>query len=655
MPQNFNSSLEWHGCRPESVGETNDGWVEAVWEVGPGQAFSTTCRIVLPESPSPFWCIPGLFWGDSLQDTTAQYYPRFDATLKKPEKFRSPYWEFDVWRAAQPVVAVHDGLGWTILEISPSVCCGVSQLKPGIGFEYVNGTPVLLASLPANERPYRPVGHDYTSPVQGFHKPDAPEKVSWLVRVIRAGGGRDAILEFLSARYHASGKSASLRKEAPDFALATRNALMKWHHDPARKTFRYTVAFDRVGQQIAEGGGGSLDRHEMPMGWVSGWVVFQALAEWAARRDDPAALAAVMESWKQIQQAGLVSPSGFWWTRYVPPGTGGKTIFDARLPGNMDGNWMPDPHHLHLRTLGDAVWRAARTLRLHREALPCAAELHDQILGQSEKILKLAEQGWPLPLSVDARTGEPAGLHGTAAMIWISVWCELARMGDGGNTDLILAGLDHYRGAVESGDLCGAPEDVGECITSEDIYIAVNAYLDGYRLLGRKEDLATCLKAAEWLYLWRKSFHHHLDPRTIVGVYGLTSRGGDLASFKNNHLHIYGLDIDASLRELAELTGDARWRELADDHWAFASQLVPLVDGQFNAYEGMVTEQFYFIDWSALGNSVRLIEDDERRASYDVGPHYRNHGNLAGFSHAWCTAFVLKTALERGPSARAHL
>ena len=219
----------------------------------------------------------------------------------------------------------------------------------------------------------------------------------------------------------------------------------------------------------------------------------------------------------------------------------------------------------------------------------------------------------------------------------------------------IRAGLDHYRDAVESGELYGAPEDVGECITSEDIYIAVNAYLDGYRILGRKEDLATCLKAAEWLYLWRKSFHHHLDPRTIVGVYGLTSRGGDLASFKNNHLHIYGLDIDGSLRELAELTGDARWRELADDHWKFASQLVPLVDGQFNAYEGMVTEQFYFIDWSALGNSVRLIEDDERRATYDVGPHYRNHGNLAGFSHAWCTAFVLKTALERIPSARAHL
>jgi len=61
----------------------------------------------------------------------------------------------------------------------------------------------------------------------------------------------------------------------------------------------------------------------------------------------------------------------------------------------------------------------------------------------------------------------------------------------------------------------------------------------------------------------------------------------------------------------------------------------------------MVTEQFYFIDWSALGNSVHLFERDDRRSNYDVGPHYQNHGNLAGFSHAWCTAFVLRCALRR--------
>jgi len=127
----------------------------------------------------------------------------------------------------------------------------------------------------------------------------------------------------------------------------------------------------------------------------------------------------------------------------------------------------------------------------------------------------------------------------------------------------------------------------------------------------------------------------------------LKSRGGDIASFKNNHLCIYGLDVEESLLELARLTGDERWRQLAEDHWRFSAQLTPLVDGQFNGYEGMVAEQFYFIDWSACGNSVYLFEPDERRSNFDVGPYYRNHGNLAGFSHAWCTAFVLRSALRR--------
>jgi len=431
----------------------------------------------------------------------------------------------------------------------------------------------------------------------------------------------------------------------------TRDALMKWHYDSQRKSFRYTVAFDRVGQQIAEAGRTSLDRPEMALGWVSGWVVFEALVEWAAKHKDQAALDAVFESWGHLLDAGLVSPSGFWWTRYVPPGALSSEIFSSRLPGGFDGNWMPDPNHLHLRTLGDAVWRAARTLRRHREILPIGDDLHASLLVQARKVADLAKEGWPLPMSVDARTGRPAGLHGTAAMIWISVWCELTRLGSSDFSELIVDGLEHYRDSVEEGLLFGAPEDVGEALTSEDIYIAMNTYADAFRLLQRTADLDTCLKAAQHLYLWRKSFHHEFDQRTLLGVYGLSSQGGDIASFKNNHLHIYGLDADETLRFLSEKTGNPRWSCLADDHWAFACQLTPLVDGQFNAYAGMVTEQFYFIDWSGLGNSVFHMEADQHRAGYDVGPHYRNHGNLAGFSHAWCTAMVLRVALARAEQA----
>lgn len=639
---NNNPQITWSGTTPTTVQLDAEGWGDASWSVAAGDSFAATCRLTLPVTAKPFWCIPGVFWGDNQQDTTGQYYPRFRAGLAAPRRFESSFWEFHAWRVTQPLVAMHDGSAWWILEVCPQV----GELCASVGFEFENSRPVLLASLPASERPYRNAGHDYTMPVVASSTSDHAREITWSVRALRLEGGCNSILDFLQTNYHAQEDRAFELPEA-DYAMATRNALMNWHYHPGEHYFRYTVAFDRVGQQIAEAMGASLDRHEMALGWVSGWVVFEALIEYAVKRDDAQALQAVEAVWKNLTDSGLISPSGYWWTRFAPSRGRLPGIFDSKSPGGFDGNWMPNPDHLHLRTLGDAVWRTARSLRRHGKALSFSTALQDQVIDQATQVADLAGRGWPLPLSVDARTGEPAGLHGTAAMIWISVWAELAAMGQWNDTALIAQGLDHYRADVESGQLFGAPEDVGECVTSEDIYIAVNAYIDGYRLTGRPEDLETAIQSARWLYIWRKSFNHSLDPRTIVGVYQLKSRGGDLASFKNNHLHLYGLDVEESLLELATLTGDRRWRELADDHWRFAAQLTPVVDGQFNACEGMVTEQFYFIDWSALGNSVRLFEEDERRSNYDVGPHYRNHGNLAGFSHAWCTAFVLRSALKR--------
>ncbi len=638
----LNSQIIWSGTSPTTVQLNTQSWLEAHWSVPAGEPFVTTCRLVLPETIKPFWCIPGVFWGDNQQDATGQYYPRFRAGLTAQRRFESSFWEFHVWRMTQPLVAMHDGSAWWILEVSPQT----EGLCASVGFEFENDRAVLLASLPASERPYRNAGHDYTMPVIGLSTSDRLRNIVWSVRALRLEGGCRSILDFLQTNYHSQGDLAFELPEA-DYAKATRNALMNWHYHPKDRYFRYTVAFDRVGQQIAEAMGASLDRHEMALGWVSGWVVFEALIEYAAKRDDAQVLRAVEGVWKNLTDSGLISPSGYWWTRFAPSRGRMPGIFDSKSADGFDGNWMSDPNHLHMRTLGDAVWRAARSLRRHGKTLSFSSALQDQLVAQAGQAAELARGGWPLPLSVDARTGEPAGLRGTAAMIWISVWAELSAMGQWSDTALIAQGLDHYRADVESGQLFGAPEDVGQCVTSEDIYVAVNAYLDGYRVTRRPEDLETAVQAARWLYIWRKSFNHSLDPRTIVGVYRLKSRGGDLASFKNNHVHHYGLDVDESLLELATLTGDRRWSDLADDHWKFAAQLTPMVDGHFNAYEGMVTEQFYFIDWSALGNSVRLCEEDERRSNYDVGPHYRNHGNLAGFSHAWCTAFVLRSALGR--------
>ncbi len=639
----LSSRIVWSGTAPGSIETHDDGWYQATWAVPANRPFAASCRLACAGTKEPFWCMPGLFWGDNQQDSTGQYYPRFRADLSQPQKFESAFWEFHVFRLAQPLAAMHDGTDWWILEVKPET----GGLHASVGFEFESGCPTLVASLPANERPYRPVGHDYTMPVIGMSTSETARTISWSFRAMKITGYRTAVLDILETNYHSTPSRPVSATSASDCGQATRNALLRWHYDPNKHYFRYTVAFDRVGQQIAEAQGGSLDRHEMPLGWVSGWVVFEALLDWATAHDDKVALCAVEDTWKGLVAAGVTSPCGYWWTRYDPPRSETRGPFDSRTSDGFDGNWMVDSNHLHLRTLGDAVWRATRSLRKHSEVLSFSKSLLEQVVTQASHVAGLVRQGWPIPLSVDARTGEPAGLRGTAGMIWISVWSELVALGCWEDVDLIAIGLDHHRADVESGELFGAPEDVGECVTSEDIYIAVNTYLDGYRVTKRPEDLETAVHAARWLYVWRKSFNHVFDPRTVIGIYNLKSRGGDLASFKNNHLHLYGLDVEDSLVELSRLTGDDRWQQLAEDHWEFAAQLTPLVDGHFNAYEGMVTEQFYFIDWSALNNSVRLFEKDEHRSHYDVGPHYRNYGNLAGFSHAWCTAFVLRSALRR--------
>lgn len=643
------SRISWSGSEPASVVRHTTGWIAATWEARAGTAFAATCRMAIPNVMEPFWCVPGLFWGDNQQDRTGQYYPRFHAKRLVPQRFESAYWEFHTHRMAQPLCAVHDGLQWWTLEVEPFVKTGRTILHASVGFEFENGCATLIASLPFAEQPYQHLGHDYTMPRRSDWVSDADVQITWRIRSSAIPGTRSALLDHLQHNYHKQ-SAPSKKADLSECAAATRDALMHWHFHPEESYFRYTVAFDRVGQQLAEAGGSSLDRHEMGVGWVNGWVVFEALIEWAIRNRDEFAMAAVNTTWSNLTGRGIVSPSGFWWTRFSPQRHKHPSIFDARRPDGWDANWMPNPEHLHLRTVGDAVLRAARVLRRHAATLNFANDLNEQLLHQASAVAALAREGWPLPMSIDALSGRPAGLNGTAGMIWISVWCELWRTGAWSDLSIIAAGLDYYRDSVMSGDLYGAPEDVGECVTSEDIYIAINTFLDGYRVTGRQEDLDTAAHAARWLYLWRKSFDHAMDPLTILGVYQLRSRGGDLASAKNNHLHIYGLDADTSLRELAKITGDSRWRELADDHWEFAAQLTPLVDGQFNAYRGMVTEQFYFIDWSALGNSVHLFEKDELRSAYDVGPHYRNNGNLAGFSHAWCTAFVLTTALDRQSS-----
>lgn len=652
-------SIAWQGNLSISVDDQADGaagWRRVRMTTKVDGEFSMRGSLALGRVEKPFWCAPGLFWGDNLQDKTRMLYAKFDPTLDKPRAFVSAYWQFHISRLIQPLVGCHDGRGWRVLQAEPYATSSatVEPVAISLGFAYRDGAASLLCSLPPVEEPYRATGTDYTEPKTGLLAAKKGDWIEWRYRFVELTGERATLLDFLAAAYHGASEHDRARPSAAPIervAQATRNGLMRWHHHPEGHHFKYVVAYDRIGQQIAEGSGCTLDQSQMFLGWVSGWVVFEPLLDYAARFDDPEPREAVSRIWDHLR-ATVRSPSGFWWSRYAPryvtrKGVTLGNLFDGGQFNGWDGGWLSNKRHIHLRTTGDAVLRATRVLEKHAKALPFSGSLLDDVVRQAGLVADMARKNPILPLSIDAVSGEIQPLSGTGAMIWISVWSRLARMKKWDDLEIIRKCADAYRPRVAAGSLYGAPEDIGECTSSEDVYIAVNVYADLYELFQRPEDLATCIQAARWLYLWRCSWKTWMPPRSILGVYQLNSRGGDLASSKNNHYHIYGLDADEALHKLADWTNDRRWNEMADDHWRFSSDLVCLEDGQFNGYEGMLSEQYYFMDWSCLGNSVYRFETDDRQAAWDVGPHFRNRGNLAGFSTAWCVGMVLRTALER--------
>jgi hypothetical protein len=182
-------------------------------------------------------------------------------------------------------------------------------------------------------------------------------------------------------------------------------------------------------------------------------------------------------------------------------------------------------------------------------------------------------------------------------------------------------GAAFYEASVASEALAGAPEDVHLCPSSEDGYNAVIAYVALAEATGDERWLAVARRAAEWSLTFRLCHDVAFPADSQLGRLGFRTRGGDVASPANQHLHTYGLVCLPELLRLAERTGDAYLAERAWDHLAFASQLVARRDGDFGAMRGMTSERYHHTDWAAP------------------------KGTLLGLSHAWCLGLLLAACL----------
>jgi hypothetical protein len=522
----------------------------------------------------PWWLIPGLFYGENRLEECRRVFPRFEAGADRPAEMVSARWGFRADRAATPAVMVWgDGCGAALIADEHSA------LGPtGLALEHADGLATVSLLFPYREYPVTYYGSARPLPAESATHVWRPGEERVLdLATCPLDADRHAYAPLLRED-HALRRATAPVEPWTDLETAAAIAaegLHRWHYDPDPGVLLETVGFDR---EVSGTNGERVDRQAMHVGWVSGVPWAAALLEHGLRTGRPDYVAAAERVIDFC--CGKLSPSGtFWGTWYRERG--------------WSQSWTHHKDGLHARTLGEATLFLLRALRL-RPPEEQSRGWREAARANLEVMARRQRADGNLGSVHDAHTGEVLSWSGASGLTWVAALAEAEELdGDGAYLAAAERAGDYYASFVRQEFIYGAPEDVDLAPTSEDGYAAVLAYMALHRRTGAARWLDLARRAADWTFTFRYSYNVRFPARTPLGAYGFATRGGDQASPSNQHLHAYGLVCTAELLDLAAALGDEHYAERARETLDCFRQLLPLADGDLNAYRGMITERYY--------------------------------------------------------------
>jgi hypothetical protein len=378
-------------------------------------------------------------------------------------------------------------------------------------------------------------------------------------------------------------------------AELTAYGLYRWHYAQADRALYETVAFDREGYDG--------DRRHMHVGWVSGAPYAYALLQHGLRVGNGAYCEAARTILDHITEG--VAPAGILYGEWT------------REHGFQPG-WTGTTGAVHTRTLGEAVWFLLRAFE-REQSQGMRHPRWEAVVRSHLDFLADIERGGNLGTYYDPeKRGRVLRWDGTGGLIWIPALVAASRLFHEPQwLDLAERAGRHYAASVIEGDLYGAPEDIDRSPSSEDGYNAVIAYVHLYEATQNPAWLELARMSAQWTLTFRWTHNLSFSPQTILGAYDFRTRGADLASLANNHLHSYGLIALPEFLRLSEYAQDRYfWARTRDNLFCFL-QFIARADGDFNALRGMVGERYYQTDWA------------------------QPKGKILALSHAWCVGVML--------------
>lgn len=609
-------------------------------------------RLALPEGFSAPWLmVPGFVYGENrrVAQWSPKLYPRFDPHLDAPSDMASSWWDFPADRTAAPLVFWHQDGRCFAAAAEPhyaaegEVISDDPEPQLGVGFGHNGRSGYVRFSLPACEEPF-------TYSNAGC----APTVRRMVLEPGVAVGGRVLVFDFRGERhgyqrvmelYHAVVGARHEPAPLPDVPALVSDAvhgIVAGHYDRDRNYFVYSRPYDPVIEQIANARGITSEWHQMMTGFVNGFPVCLGLLLADALVPSRDARETAVRVADRICREG-VSPSGLFWADFMPEtvetrnGSFPNPLFRDRA--EWGSGWLRQKEWVHSRTIADACNSLAGMIALEqsrRPDLPSLPLWREALEGNLRVALDLQQEDGTYGQYYHALERRVTKTEGCGGLLWIPALVKAARMALGGaelaprlRESLERAGAG-YAPYVEAENIWGAPED-NDSPTSEDGMNAVMAYADLYELTREPRWLALARTAADWMLTFRKAYNQKMPPDSLMGRYGMRSKGGDFASASNNHLHVFEVLVTRRLCRLSDWTGNPYYRDRARDHWAFVCQCLSRCDGMYNGFRGAAAEQFYWCNYGSWG-------------SWLPPAHHVQKGNMAPFTAIWCIAVMLLAA-----------
>ncbi|MDX2225898.1 MAG: hypothetical protein SFY92_02185 [Verrucomicrobiae bacterium] len=564
------------------------------------------------QNAEPRWLIPAL-----LYKKNTQMYTGGPPSLVEPPDLsisRNSWWTFRSDLTAVPAVFAWQNGGSVALVMEESS----NGHMTSIGLDNRSGSRALVAAWPYREEPRqrdmsKPVDGDNTLPVVTFATLEPGERFSvpfWLYLGDSDPHSFNPLLRETFSWWdalHAPNPWFPAREGIDHAAYG----LFTWHYDDKYSALWETCTYEGYYAKNNR----HVDRFDMHTGFVSGIPYAHPMRQYGLKYNRP-----------DIARAGRrvidfccrnLTPFGTFWSKFSRD-NGWETGWPA--PHRVGGvcTLGAGSKELQSRTLAEAVIFAARAAQTEPER-----ESRDlwtsAVCRNLDFVCPIIEQHHGNPgQAYDGTDGSVLDWEGEEGLHWITALVEGHRLT--GQARYLSAAAQcgkHFEAALRDAYMSGAPEGSHGMVTSEDPQNAVMAYTNLWQVTGERTWLDLALLAAGYHMTFRWQYNTVFPPMSQLGRYDYRTKGLDISSPNNVHLHPFGLIITPELVALWRETGDDYLLKQCRNHLLGCHQMLATHDGVFDARRGMMTER-----WHQTPNGVPK-------------------GGTLQLAHAWCTGLVL--------------